>query len=201
MLISFVPPPPPPKKKNLGLFMFLGPCLLTGVIAEADLQTCTSSLNRFQIESMSENDPKLSFHTIEIGTFTGQISEGTKFSIWEIYKLSKCAIPVNVFIDNLVLMTKLGSFLIFKWRKERKWNRKHAFLHPVNSTLKKVEFVRHYLIPFGKAMAILTALACGVLLLHFCYVMSGWIWEQLTVKVIIFIYVTIMILFLALFRP
>jgi hypothetical protein len=81
---------------------------------------------------MSENDPNLSFHTIEIGAFTGQISEGTKFALWEIYKLSKCSIPVNVFIDNIVLLTKLGSFVIFKWRKERRWTRKSNFLHPAN---------------------------------------------------------------------
>jgi hypothetical protein len=31
--------------------------------------------------------------------------------------------------------------------------------------------------------------------------MSGWIWEHLTVKVVIFLYVTVMILFLALYRP
>ena len=107
---------------------------------------------------MSEIDPNLSFHTIEVGTFKGQISEGTKFSLWEIYKLSKCNVPVNVFIDNVVLLTKLGSFVIFKFRKERRWNRKSNYLNPANTAGQKKGFVRYYLKPIGKVIGIVGAL-------------------------------------------
>ena len=103
---------------------------------------------------MSEIYPDLRFQTVEIGTFTGQISEGTKFSLWEIYKLTTCTLPVNVFIDNIVLLAKIGSFVVFKLRKEKRWSRNSKYLHPATVAVKQPGFVRRYLIPAGKVIGI-----------------------------------------------
>jgi len=33
-------------------------------------------------------DAKVYFHTIEIGSYSGLVSETTKFALWEVYKLT-----------------------------------------------------------------------------------------------------------------
>ena len=76
------------------------------------------------------------------------------------------------------------------------------FLTPLFfQALKKKGFVRGYLKTMGKVVGLVASVVGLILLLHIGYTMSGWLWEQMTLKVMIFIYVTIMILFLALFRP
>ena len=101
--------------------------------------------------------PDLRFQTIEIGTFTGQISEVTKFALWEVYKLSTCNIPVNVFIDNVVLLAKIGSFVVFKLRKDKRWNRKTKYLHPAPVSIHQPGFVRRYVIPTAKVVGVIAA--------------------------------------------
>lgn len=100
-----------------------------------------------------------------------------------------------------MLLSKLGSFVIFKWRNEKKWNRGVQFLQPSNTTYESKEFVRDYLIPAAKLLGILAALIALLILLHVGYLTSGWIWANLTFKVVLFIYVMLMGLFLCLFRP
>jgi len=144
---------------------------------------------------------RILFHTIEIGTLTGNISESSKFALWEIYKLTPGNIPIATYMENVVLLSKLGSFVIFKWRNEKKWNRGVQFLQPSNTTYESKEFVRDYLIPAAKLLGILAALIALLILLHVGYLTSGWIWANLTFKVVLFIYVMLMGLFLCLFRP
>jgi hypothetical protein len=34
------------------------------------------------------SDAKITFHSIEIGSYSGLVSESAKFTLWEIYKLT-----------------------------------------------------------------------------------------------------------------
>jgi hypothetical protein len=61
--------------------------------------------------------------------------------------------------------------------------------------------VRSYLISAGKFVGWTVALAAFVLVLHIGYTLSGWLWANMTFKIMIIIYITIMGLFLSLFRP
>jgi hypothetical protein len=71
--------------------------------------------------------------------------------------LSTCSVPVNVFIDNVVLLTKIGSFVVFKLRKEKRWNRKSKYLHPAPVSVKQQSFLRRYVLPAAKVIGIIAA--------------------------------------------
>jgi len=116
---------------------------------------------------LSDIYPDLRFQTVEIGTFTGQISESSKFSLWEIYKLTTCSVPVNVFIENVVLLAKIGSFVVFKLRKEKRWNRKSKYLHPATVATKQPGFVRQYVLPTAKVVGIIAGVV--IVLFQQCY--------------------------------
>ena len=110
--------------------------------------------------------------------------------------------PVNVFIDNVVSLAKLGSFKIFKSKHETRWDRHLPYLYPTADSAPKTKgLVRSYLILIGKFFGLTVALAACVFLLHVGYLLSGWFWANFTFKIMIIIYITIMGLFLSLFRP
>jgi hypothetical protein len=108
---------------------------------------------------------------------------------------------VNVFIDNVVSLAKLGSFKIFKSKSEARWDRYTPYLYPTDLAVKKKGVVQSYLISLGKFLLLTVALAACIFLLHIGYILSGWFWANLTFKIMIIVYITIMGLFLSLFRP
>jgi hypothetical protein len=108
---------------------------------------------------------------------------------------------VNVFIDNVVSLAKLGSFKIFKSKNESRWDRSSSFLYPIGQVAKRKGSVRSYFISAGKFIGWTLALAAFILVLHIGYTLSGWLWANMTFKIMIIIYITIMGLFLSLFRP
>ena len=101
----------------------------------------------------------------------------------------------------MVSLAKLGSFKIFKSKHEPRWDRFLPYLYPADYKEKKKGLVRSYMISLGKFLLLTAALAACILLLHIGYLLSGWFWANLTFKVMIVIYITIMGLFLSLFRP
>lgn len=106
-----------------------------------------------------------------------------------------------MFIDNVVSLAKLGSFKIFKSKHEARWDRNGPFLYPMDLSVKRKGSVRSYFVSAGKFLGLTLALAALFFLLHIAYTLSGWFWANLTFKIMIIIYITIMGLFLSLFRP
>ena len=48
------------------------------------------------------SDAKVTLHTVEIGSYSGLVSETTKFTLWEIYKLTTRAQVNNEFLNYLL---------------------------------------------------------------------------------------------------
>ena len=56
----------------------------------------------------------VSFYSIEIGSSLGQMTENTKFSLWQFYQITTRSVKVDDMISNVSQLTKLSSFKLFK---------------------------------------------------------------------------------------
>ena len=56
----------------------------------------------------------VSFYSIEIGSSLGQMTENTKFSLWQFFQITTRSIKVEDMISNVSILTKLSSFKLFK---------------------------------------------------------------------------------------
>lgn len=108
---------------------------------------------------------------------------------------------INVFLDNVMVLTKLGSFKIYKMQNDPQWDPSCPYLFPTTVVSKKKNMVKMYLIQAGKFVGISLIFVAAALALHIGYLVSGWVWANLTLKILVLIYVVIMGLFLSLFRP
>jgi len=81
------------------------------------------------------------------------------------------------------------------------WSSSTPYLFPTTVVAKKKNYVRLYLIQIGKFLGITLIFVAVALILHIGYLVSGWVWANLTFKLILLIYVIFMGLFLSLFRP
>ncbi len=108
---------------------------------------------------------------------------------------------MHTFIDNVVVLTKLGSFKIYKMQHDPQWAASCPYLFPTTIVSKKKNLVKMYLIQAGKFVGISLIFVAVALALHVGYLVSGWVWANLTFKILLVIYVVIMGLFLSLFRP
>ena len=59
----------------------------------------------------------VNLYTLEIGASLGQMSETTKFSIWQFFRLTTKSTNMDQIVSNVALITKLGSFKLFKVQK------------------------------------------------------------------------------------
>ena len=56
----------------------------------------------------------VNLYTLEIGASLGQMSETTKFSIWQLFRLTNKTTNMDRIVSNITLLTKLSSFKLFK---------------------------------------------------------------------------------------
>ena len=56
----------------------------------------------------------VNLYTLEIGTSLGQMSETTKFSIWQFFRLTTKSTNMENIVTNIALLAKLSSFKLFK---------------------------------------------------------------------------------------
>ena len=56
----------------------------------------------------------VNLYTLEIGSSLGQMSETTKFSIWQFFRLTTKSTNMDIIISNMSTITKLSSFKLFK---------------------------------------------------------------------------------------
>ena len=59
----------------------------------------------------------VNLYTLEIGASLGQMSETTKFSIWQLFRLTNKTTNMERIVSNITLLTKLSSFKLFKVSK------------------------------------------------------------------------------------
>ena len=55
----------------------------------------------------------VNLYTLEIGASLGQMSETTKFSIWQLFRLTNKTTNMERIVSNITLLTKLSSFKLF----------------------------------------------------------------------------------------
>ena len=68
----------------------------------------------------------VNLYTLEIGASLGQMSETTKFSIWQFFRLTtKCTTMENI-VSNITMLAKLSSFKLFKVHTHSA--KKHIFI-------------------------------------------------------------------------
>ena len=58
----------------------------------------------------------------EIGSTTGYVSNNNKSSLTQLHKFCSPNIKLKKFIENISVITILGSFYIFNARKEANWS-------------------------------------------------------------------------------
>ena len=56
----------------------------------------------------------VNLYTLEIGASLGQMSETTKFSIWQFFRLTTKSTSMENIVSNIALLAKLSSFKLFK---------------------------------------------------------------------------------------
>ena len=56
----------------------------------------------------------VNLYTLEIGTSLGQMSETTKFSIWQFFRLTTKSTNMENIVTNIAMLAKLSSFKLFK---------------------------------------------------------------------------------------
>ena len=56
----------------------------------------------------------VNLYTLEIGSSLGQMSETTKFSIWQFFRLTTKSTSMENIVSNIALLAKLSSFKLFK---------------------------------------------------------------------------------------
>ena len=56
----------------------------------------------------------VNLYTLEIGASLGQMSETTKFSIWQFFRLTTKSTNMENIVTNIALLAKLSSFKLFK---------------------------------------------------------------------------------------
>lgn len=111
--------------------------------------------------------------------------------------------PINIFTENILLLTRLGSFKIYKTQHDPNWDSSSPYLFPATAVAKtkKKNIIKMYLIQAGKFVGFSLIFVAVALALHIGYLVSGWVWANLTFKLVLVIYVIFMGLFLSLFRP
>ena len=102
-------------------------------------------------------------------------------------------------------------------RYEARWDQRMRYLYPCEESsiwsttteslmerrkgYRRRGCVRGYIVPLIKLIAACTLVGFGITLLYVCGLMLKWVWSQLTLKIMFFIFITLMGLSLKLFRP
>lgn len=61
-----------------------------------------------------KSSSSVNFYSMEIGSSLGQMTEATKFSIWQFFQITTQSVKVDQIMSNVSLLTKLSSFKLFK---------------------------------------------------------------------------------------
>ena len=107
--------------------------------------------------------------------------------------------------------------LCFQLRYETRWDRRMKYLEPYEKNsiwssttetfmsrrkgYRRRGCIRGYLVPLIKLFAACTVVGFGLSLFYVCCLTLNWIWSQLTLKIIAFIFLVLIGLSLQLFRP
>ena len=126
-----------------------------------------------------------------------------------------------IFLETLYFIkwyfNSIYMLLHFQLRYETRWDRRMRYLYPCEKTsiwssttesfmnrrkgYRRRGCIRGYLVPLIKLIAACIVVGFGISLIYICGLTLKWVWSQLTLKIIAFVFLVLVGLSLQLFRP